>query len=438
MLLVGRSGGGKSTLLLGIAGLLDRGIATEHEGALAVDGQAADGSGVAVLFQDPESQLVMARSGDDVAFGLEEHCVPAGEIWPRVDEALASVGFRYPRDHPTSALSGGEKQRLALAGVLALRPRVLLLDEPTANLDPQGARDLYQVLGRLDRGTTLVLVDHHLELALPLVDRIVAIDGERGVVVDGPAAAMLRDRRAELAVLGAWLPDSDPVPPIGDPRRARDELVSAMGIGFRYPLAAHDALADAHVILREREALAITGPNGSGKSTLLLILSGLLRPQKGSVRADRIDPRTPEPWRWPATLLAKRFGSVFQDPDHQFLTATVREELRLGPRLQGHGDTRRADELLERLELDHVAHVNPFTLSGGEKRRLSVGTALATEPQALFLDEPTYGQDRNTFTGLVHLLREAHDAGGAVCAATHEPALVEALAGHVLSLGRPA
>ncbi len=438
---MGRSGGGKSTLLLGIAGLLERGIATEREGDLTVGGRPPDGSDVGVLFQDPESQLVMARSADDVAFGLEEHCVPREEIWPRVDEALAAVGFPYARDHPTSALSGGEKQRLALAGVLALRPRVLLLDEPTANLDPDGALSLYAVLRGLDRSKTVILIEHHLGLALDLVDRIVAVDGERGVVVDGPAATVLRDRRAELEALGAWLPEAEaPRPIAADPADLGPEIVFARGVGFRYPLAARDALDGAAATLHQGEALAVTGPNGSGKSTLLLILAGLLRPQRGSVRAGTIDPRTPEPWRWSAKDLARRFGSVFQDPDHQFLTASVREELRLGPRLEGGdaADLGRADELLERLGLGHLSGTNPFTLSGGEKRRLSVGTALATAPRALFLDEPTYGKDRLTFSGLVDLLREASAGGAAVCAATHEAALTRAMAGNVLALERRA
>lgn len=438
MLLLGRSGGGKSTLLLGIAGLLERGIATEREGDLDISGRPADGTGVAVLFQDPEAQLVMARSGDDVAFGLEEHCVPTAEIWPRVDEALAAVGFPYGRDHATSALSGGEKQRLALAGVLALGPRVLLLDEPTANLDPDGARGLYRVLAALDRATTLVLVDHHLSLAHGLVDRIVAIDGDRGVVVDGPVATVLRDKRAELEALGAWLPGAEPIRPIADGSTRGPELLTARGIGFRYPLATRDALDDAGLTLHQGDTLAVTGPNGSGKSTLLLIVAGLVRPQRGAVRAEAIDQTRPEPYRWPATDLARRFGSVFQDPDHQFLTTSVRDELRRGPRLQGSApaDLRRADELLERLGLAHLGSANPFTLSGGEKRRLSVGTALATGPRALFLDEPTYGQDRHTFVGLLDLLREAHAGGAAVCAATHEPELVGAM-GSVVALAPP-
>lgn len=382
----------------------------------------------------------MARSGDEVAFGLEERCVPEREIWPRVDEALAQVGFPYPRDHPTAALSGGEKQRLALAAVLALRPRILLLDEPTSSLDPAGARDLYEALSRLDRSTTVVLVEHHLDLALPLVDRIVAVDGERGVTVDGTARTVLERDRGELEALGTWLPDAPAPAPIAGGAGGPD-VVIARDVGFRYPRAARDALAGADLRLGTGECLAITGPNGSGKSTLLLILGGLVRPQRGSVRAETLDPRTPEPWRWRAPTLASRFGSVFQDPDHQFLTASVLEELGLGSRLQGASEAearRRAALLVERLGLGHVAAASPFTLSGGEKRRLSVGTALATVPRALFLDEPSYGQDRATFVGLIGLLREAHVQGAALCAATHEAALVTAMGGRTVALERSA
>src|SRR5439155_1049491 len=143
VLLVGASGAGKSTLLQALAGLLDRTGAADEEGELRVRGDAA------LVLQDPDTQLVMARSGDDVAFGLENRCVPTAEIWPRVHRALADVGFAYSEDRATAALSGGEKQRLAIAGILALRPRVLLLDEPTANLDPDGARAVREVIARV-------------------------------------------------------------------------------------------------------------------------------------------------------------------------------------------------------------------------------------------------------------------------------------------------
>ena len=183
VLLLGASGAGKSTLLAALAGLLDTTGGGESEGELRVDGRpprdARDAIGI--VFQDPETQLVMARAGDDIAFGLENHCVPTAAIWPRVHRALAQVHFPYPEDRPTAALSGGEKQRLAIAGALSLRPRLLLLDEPTANLDPVGAQLVRETLAEL-RAMTLVLVEHRVTEALPLVDRVVVIEAGGGIV----------------------------------------------------------------------------------------------------------------------------------------------------------------------------------------------------------------------------------------------------------------
>lgn len=182
VLLLGASGAGKSTLLHALAGLTgpNGAITGEEEGRLLVDGKPATSQRgrIGLVAQDPESQLVMARAGDDVAFGLEDLGVPREQIWARVDEALARVGFPYGRAHPTAALSGGEKQRLVIAGVLAMRPRLLLLDEPTANLDPPGARLIRDVLARLlaDTGATLVLVEHRVADVVDLVDRVVVVE----------------------------------------------------------------------------------------------------------------------------------------------------------------------------------------------------------------------------------------------------------------------
>src|SRR5687767_9370806 len=171
VLLLGASGAGKSTLLAALAGLLDPSGGGESEGELHVDGRPPHDArdAIGIVFQDPETQLVMARAGDDVAFGLENHCVPTESIWPRVHRALADVGFPYSEDRATAALSGGEKQRLAIAGILVLRPRLLLLDEPTANLDPSGARAIGEVLARVAerRDVTMVLVEHRVAEALP-------------------------------------------------------------------------------------------------------------------------------------------------------------------------------------------------------------------------------------------------------------------------------
>lgn len=434
VLLLGASGAGKSTLLLAVAGLLESG-AGESEGTLEVDGRSPDRARAAtgIVFQDPESQLVMPRAGDDVAFGLENRCVPTAEIWTRVHAALALVRFPYPAERRTDALSGGEKQRLALAGVLALAPRLLLLDEPTANLDEEGAAGMREVLGDLGRDPmrTMVLVEHRTAEAVGLVDRVVVIEASGGVIADGaPAEVFARDGR-RLADLGVWVPDAAAVAPR---RRAAlgAALASARDLTFRYPGSASAALAGIDLEIRAGESVALVGRNGSGKSTLALLVAGLLRPASGTaLLGDAVA------WRLPARQLVTRAGTVFQDPEHQFIASSVRDELEIGPLRAGRSaaEARRAsDELLERLRLAHLAEANPFTLSGGEQRRLSVATALATRPPLLVLDEPTFGQDRRTHAELVALLGAHRDAGGASLFATHDHDLVRILADRTVTL----
>ncbi len=394
MLLVGPSGSGKSTLLLAIAGLLDRSGGGEAEGELRVTGRTGS------VFQDPETQIVMARCGDDVAFGLENHCVSTAMIWPRVDAALGGIGFPYPRDHPTAALSGGEKQRLAFAGAGVLEPDILLLDEPAANLDADGARLVRALIARTrSSGRTVVLVDHDLDASRPLVDRVI-----------------------ELAPVGHL-----DLPPRGVQRKAAAVLAAADRVAFRYPGADTWAVDGADVRVHAGEAVALTGPNGSGKSTLALLLAGLLRPARGRAT----DGSGNDTWRLKARDLVRTIGTVFQDPEHQFVRGRVDDELAVGPLVMGttvEATRVRVAELLARLRLATIAAANPFTLSGGEKRRLSVGTALATDPPLLVLDEPTFGQDRVTYAELVGLLRDARDEGRGILFATHDRDLVSALA----------
>ena len=443
MLLVGPSGSGKSTLLAALAGLLDP-HAGEEEGALTVDGRAPraarDRSGL--VFQDPESQLVMARAGDDVAFGLENRCLAPDSIWARVRAALSAVGFPYPIEHPTDALSGGEQQRLAIAGVMALRPGLLLLDEPTANLDPDGA-DLVReiVAGVVEQlGLTLLMVEHRAAEALPLVDRVVALQAGGGIMADGPATHVFSRYGDALADAGVWVPDRRlPAPPQRQ-RPPSDTLIMADQVEFRYPGSPMPALERTDLQVKSAEALAIVGPNGSGKSTLAFLLAGLLLPSGGSVVAGEAlaRGRGHDPIAgWPARDLARRIGTVFQDPEHQFLTGRVDDELMLGPLSAGVGRAdarRRAEELLERLHLAHLAAANPFTLSGGEKRRLSVATALAAAPAALILDEPTFGQDRRTAIEMLDLLAALRDGGRAVVFVTHDRELATVLADRTLRL----
>ena len=433
-MLLGASGSGKSTLLSGLAGLLEGG---ESEGVLRIDGldPRAARDRVGLVFQDPAASLVMARAGDEVAFGLENRCVPPSEIWPRVDEALEMVGFSYGRDRPTDALSGGEQQRLALAAALALRPGLLLLDEPTANLDPDGATLVRRTLARLLAGgeLTMLLVEHRVAETADLVDRVIVLEAGGGVTADGPPAEVFARRGDELAAAGIWVPNHPlPLPP----RRRHSEpevALIAEQVGYRFPGETSQAVGPMDLALRSSEAVAIVGPNGSGKSTLALLLGGLLRPTTGSVTDTDLQPV----WRLPAHRLARFIGSVFQDPEHQFLTGSVREELMLTPLqggVSGEETSRKAAVLMERLHLTALAEANPFTLSGGEKRRLSVATALVGEPRVLILDEPTFGQDRRTAVELLDMLARQRDEGSAVSFVTHDLPFAAALADRTLEL----
>jgi len=250
VLLTGASGAGKSTLLAALAGILDA-EGAEVIGELTVDDAAprAARDRLGLLAQDPDSQLVMTRAGDDVAFGLENAGLPPAQIWPRVDEALDAVGFPYGRNRPTQALSGGEKQRLVLAGVLARRPGLLLLDEPTAQLDPPGAALVRAAVARVtaDRSATTIVVDHDAGPWLPLVDRVVEVV-PGGLVEHGPGW------RPTPRAAGLALP----------PATVGPVLLTAESAGFSYRGSGVPALPPVDAALRAGRALAVTGPNGAG------------------------------------------------------------------------------------------------------------------------------------------------------------------------------
>ena len=456
VLLLGASGSGKSTLLQGLGGVLGGADEGEELGALLVDGvPAARARGrVGMVLQDPDTQTILARVGDDVAFGCENLGVPPAEIWPRADAALAAVGLDLPLDHPTSALSGGQKQRLALAGVLAMRPGALLLDEPTANLDPGGVVEVRNAVGRAleATGATLVVIEHRIDAWLPLVDRAIVLGaGEEGTVVlaDGSPDEVLVARRAELAAAGVWVPGVPPPFPPPPAAPPGEELLRAerlvVGRTKGEPVAGPLDLA-----VHAGEAVGIIGPNGAGKSTLGLTLAGLIPAQDGRVvalpglaggaedgakgrmgrRAKSSGAMGADPHAWPSRALLTRIGMVLQSPEHQLLARTVREELAIGPRALGLGDAEvsaRVDDLLERLRLSALAEANPYTLSGGEKRRLTVAAALATRPRVLVLDEPTFGQDAATWAELVALIAAVRDEGTAVVAVTHDLDVLRAL-----------
>ena len=504
VLLLGASGAGKSTLLAGIAGVLGDTEDGEQRGAIRVDGKdPAQARGlVGMVLQDPDSQVIAARVGDDAVFGCENLGIPREEMWQRATDSLRTVGLgELDLDRSTHRLSGGQKQRLALAGVLAMRPRVIVLDEPTANLDPEGVAEVRDAVIRAceETGATLIVVEHRAATWAGHVDRILVlgetnpsgeaeqVSGGRqagGVLADGPAGQILDTHADRLAEAGIWVPGVSPAlrrmgtpPPELDAMKAAPGSTGSQGrvydqghadkrgagehpIDAAFAPAGGNSHANGKPLLRTRDlaigwgqhairtgitaalepgSTCLTGGNGTGKSTLALTLAGLVPAAGGELDASGLQPakprrrENPDPRSWRSKDLVRRIGYVFQSPEHQLAARTVRDELLLGPKAAGMDAAaaeHRADELLGTLGLTHLAAANPFTLSGGEKRRLSVAAVLATEPRLLILDEPTFGQDLNTFTALVGLLQQLADSGMGLLSITHDADYFAALGQH--------
>ena len=455
VLVLGPSGSGKSTLMGGLAGLLGGAEEGEATGTLTVDGVApAEARGrVGLLMQDPEAQVVLARVGDDVAFGMENLGVAREEIWPRVENSLEAVGLSVPLDHSTTELSGGQKQRLALASILAMGPGLLLLDEPTANLDPSGVAEVRAAVETVVErtGATVVVVEHRVDVWASLVDRVIVV-ADGAIAADGPLDEVLAQQGDALRERGIWLPGDDvaaevgpapKVPPASSESpeggaRGTTPITRVTGLTIGYDASA-PVRSGIDLTIERGVSTCIVGANGAGKSTFALTLAGLLPPLAGTVEVETADGTVGDPHEWSSKQLLGRMSMVFQEPEYQFLAATVAEELAIGPRAAGMTDEEIAplvDEHLEALGLTKLARANPMTLSGGEKRRLSVATALISAPELLILDEPTFGQDRGTWLGLVRLLRAALERGVTLVSITHDPAFVAAMGQRVVDLGQ--
>ena len=447
VLVLGPSGSGKSTLMGGLAGLLGGAEEGEATGTLTVDGVApAEARGrVGLLMQDPEAQVVLARVGDDVAFGMENMGVAREEIWPRVENSLEAVGLSVPLDHSTTELSGGQKQRLALASILAMGPGLLLLDEPTANLDPSGVAEVRAAVEKVveHTGATVVVVEHRVDVWASLVDRVIVV-ADGAIAADGPLDEVLAQQGDALRERGIWLPGDDVAAEVGPAPEVAPASSDATPIARVADLTiGYDASAPVRsgidLTIERGVSTCIVGANGAGKSTFALTLAGLLPPLEGAVEVETSDGTAGDPHEWSSKQLLGRMSMVFQEPEYQFLAATVAEELAIGPRAAGMTDEEIAplvDEHLEALGLTKLARANPMTLSGGEKRRLSVATALISAPELLILDEPTFGQDRGTWLGLVRLLRAALERGVTLVSITHDPAFVAAMGQRVVDLGQ--
>ena len=502
VLLLGPSGSGKSTLTLALNGLIPHAVPATMTGAVEAGGidtaQAATAelsTRVAMVFQDPDAQIVTGTVYDEVAFGPENLLLPLDEVHRRTEDAVRRVGLWDRREENPDRLSGGGRQRLAIACALAMGSPLVVLDEPTANLDPQGIDDVYaalrDVIAAGDRA--ILLVEHNLDAAMGFVTRTVVLDRAGRVAFDGPPAEIIRTHVDELLAMGVWLPAAslaalrmrDAGTPFDELPLTPDELAAALASApASARLQVRDAAAGPEPALasdtaesalptdrprdrppsgdetgiapvvrargltvrrRRTEILhgidldvepgtltAIVGTNGAGKTTLLQSLAGVVPPPRRQVSVDGIDPGSASPRE-----LASRIGFVFQNPEHQFIAHTVFDELAHGLRLRHTADAeidRRVGAMLARFGLEAKADVHPFLLSGGEKRRLSVGTALITRPRVLALDEPTFGQDRARASELLSLLHDLRDEGTTILIVTHDLQLVAEHASHVVIL----
>jgi len=483
VLLLGPSGSGKSTLTLALNGLIPQAIPAETAGAVEVGGEdaattpvAALSAHVAMVFQDPDAQLVTGTVLDEVAFGPENLLLPVDEVLRRAEDALRRVGLWERRAENPDRLSGGGRQRLAIAAALAMGAPLVVLDEPTANLDPRGTEEVYAALADVvaagDRA--IVLVEHNLDAAVGFVSRVVVLDAGGRVLADGTVDAVLRERAEELHELGVWLPTSalaalrlrragfalDPLPldpaelhaaleaapaparategivvredasaprllPKADAPSVGDVIVEVRGLTLRRGHAT--VLEDVDLEIRRGEFVAVVGANGAGKTSLVQAIAGVVRPPRGAVRVAGRDVA-----RTDARTLAGTVGFVFQNPEHQFVAHSVRGELAYGR--HGAVDDARIDEILARFGLADRADVHPFLLSGGQKRRLSVGTALVGGAPILVLDEPTFGQDRARADELLQLLRDLNAEGTTVVVVTHDMQLVAEYADRAIVL----
>jgi energy-coupling factor transporter ATP-binding protein EcfA2 len=428
LLLLGPSGSGKSTVLRALAGLVPWFHGGRFEGSVEVAGRdtrstrPAELAGtVATVFQDPEDQIVLGRVEAEVAFGLENVGTPPRAIAQRVADALEAVGAAHLAGRRVTELSGGELQRVCLASALALAPQLLLLDEPTSQLDREGAETFFE--HALGSGAAVVLSEQHPALALPLADRVAFLERGR-VLLDAPrdeAIAWLEEHRP------AWA--SEPCNRLlqgrqgvegsafaGRPLPCNSLLQGSDGVvcrveDVRYAYGDGPPVVDgASLELRRGEIVALTGPNGSGKSTLAKLAAGLLEAQGGSVtRTGR------------ATFL-------LQDPGRYLVRERAEDEVRLG------ADATRARRALADVGLEGYESRHPRDLSTGERERLALATVLVTEPDLLVLDEPTRGIDPERKAELAALLRH-QAATRATLVVTHDEAFARSVADRIVSLG---
>lgn len=414
MMLAGSSGCGKTTLMRCINGLIPRSYHGEISGNIQVYGHDASemtmadlSQKVGTILQDPERQITGSFVLNEVAFGLENLAISRAEMTRRVDEALNYLNISYLRDRETFSLSGGEKQKIALAGVLAMRPKILLLDEPLASLDPASAQEALLLFRRLaDEGISILLVEHRVDDVLAIKpDTVMYMDEGKQVYFGKPDGLMdVVDYHRIKLPAKSILPRAakEPAPvfnPAILPSENAEELVKFSNVNFRYAQDLPEVLHDVDFSIRKGDVIAILGHNGAGKTTLVKHILGLLKPTTGSVMLEGKDTHTTT-----VANNAKTVGYVFQSPSQMLFAPTVESELAFGPHNLRHPVDQIEKDVqwaLETVHLEHERKTPPLAMSFGQQKRISIAAILAMRSRILMMDEPTAGQDYWNYTAFM-------------------------------------
>jgi len=425
VVITGPSGCGKSTLALALGGYLFRQHAGEATGTVLVDGldtRTAEIYDVAevvgLVQQNPEAQFCTLTVADEVAFGLENRCLPGEEIVRRMNWALSIVGAQHLRDRSLATLSGGEKQKVAIAAMMAAKPQVLIFDEPTSNLDPPATAEVFKVIEHIRRKAdiTVIVIEHKTGYLRPFNPRFLLM--EEGRII-GEGAPSVPPSPSDTH-------QGDP----GDSGKLGETVVSVRGLTFAYGDA--PVLHDVTLDLKAGQFVAVMGDNGSGKTTLLRCLLGLLHPPAGQVTVLGRDPN-----HTPVSELARQAGFVFQNPDHQLFADSVWAEATFALRNFDLLDTAsevRATALLDQCGLLPYRDVHPYRLSYGERRRLNLVSILSHNPRLVLLDEVLIGQDPGNAAFIMNLLKAQTRRGSTVLSVTHDPETTRRYADRVIFL----
>ncbi len=461
LLLIGNSGAGKSTLLRCLNGLVPHFHGGTLSGTVRVAGRDPVALGprgmsevVGFVLQDPESQFLVDSVEDELAFAMENHNLAPAVMRKRVEEVLDQINIAHLRHRKINTLSGGEKQRVAIGAVLTLQPQVLVLDEPTSQLDPQAAEEVLTTVQKLnaDLGLTVILSEHRLERVVQYADRLVYLPGDGGSPAIGSPQEVLpqvdlEPPLARLAKSLGWTPlpltikegrrfarelnlpsaaERRPPGPVDRIRNGHGEMMRMTNVWFSY--GGHEALRGIDLSVAGGEFVALMGRNGSGKTTLLKHIVGLLHPERGKVElfGEDIRDRSVED-------IARRVGYVPQNPGSLLFADTLREELDFTQRSH-QLDTGGYEGLLASLHLSHLADAYPRDLSGGERQRAAMAAILVSDPDIILLDEPTRGLDYHQKRALASFLSTKQRQGKAIVMCTHDVELVAQCAERVVIL----